>query len=503
MELKELIKSIAVEKTFGKMDVSIRKAHFDSRQVGKGDVFVAMRGENVDGHKFIAKAIEQGAAGIIAEQAPATVNLEIGWVQTADSRAALGPIAAKLEGDPSLDLKVCGITGTNGKTTTTFLIQHLLNAAQRPCGVIGTVSYGTGEAKVEANRTTPEGSEIQRLLAEMRESGCRAGVMEVSSIGLVMHRVAGVQFDVGVFTNLSQDHLDFHKTMENYYQAKKSFVTLLENQASDKKPVMVVNLDDSAGERMTKNSYDYVNFVTYGMGARSDFRASNIKTDLTGTTFQLDAKGRQFMVRMPLIGRFNISNALAALTAVTNMGLNLREAVQNLADAPQVPGRLESVDSKMPFRVFVDYAHTPDALEKACATLQELNPNRLVTVFGCGGDRDRSKRALMAKAASVHSDAVVITSDNPRTEDPQQILRDTEEGLQPGTQSATIEDRKEAIRQAIFDAKPRDIVLIAGKGHETYQEFADGKIDFDDRLVAQHAINDLRQERFKEDSEES
>ncbi|MEM1297076.1 MAG: UDP-N-acetylmuramoyl-L-alanyl-D-glutamate--2,6-diaminopimelate ligase, partial [Verrucomicrobiota bacterium] len=390
MELKELIAGISATETWGKLDGEVRAVQYDSRKVEPGDIFVAMRGEVVDGHRFVEKAIAQGAAAIVGEEAPQSVNLEVGWVRVADSRAALGPIAAQLAKHPSRDLKVAGITGTNGKTTTAFLIQHLCQAAQRQCGLIGTVRYDTGGRSVEASRTTPESSDVHALFAEMRDFGCRAGVMEVSSHGLQQHRVAGVEFDVGVFTNLSQDHLDYHKSMPEYYAAKRILFEQLDHQGGEKQASMVVNGDDDWGQKLLREPLSNVQRISFGMGVGRDFRAINISSQFEGTSFTLEAKKRQFLVRSPMIGAFNVYNSIAALATATAMGLNLREAIQHLAEGPQVPGRMESVGKNMPFRVFVDYAHTPDALEKACATLRELKPKRLVTVFGCGGDRDRA-----------------------------------------------------------------------------------------------------------------
>jgi UDP-N-acetylmuramoyl-L-alanyl-D-glutamate--2,6-diaminopimelate ligase len=411
----------------------------------------------------------------------------------ANAREAMGRIAANFYGQPSKSLKVAGVTGTNGKTTTAFLIQHLNRAALRECGLIGTVRHDTGARFVDAANTTPESVDVHGLLAEMKENGCRAAAMEVSSHGLDQHRVSGIEFDTGVFTNLTQDHLDYHGTMERYFEAKRQLLVHLGNQGGSKKPVMVINGDDAYGQRLLKESIEGVKLVSFGFAYRCDYRASNFRSAFEGTTFQLDTAGRQILVRLPLIGRFNVYNALGALAAGQAMGLNLREAVANLAAAPQVPGRMEDVGEKMPFRVFVDYAHTPDALEKACLTLRELQPARLITVFGCGGDRDRAKRPLMASTAAQHSDIVVLTSDNPRTENPETILDDAAKGL-GAVESVRIADRREAIRHAIGLAQPRDIVLIAGKGHETYQQIGDTKFDFDDRQEARFAIRDLRNE---------
>ncbi|MBU6300954.1 MAG: UDP-N-acetylmuramoyl-L-alanyl-D-glutamate--2,6-diaminopimelate ligase [Verrucomicrobia bacterium] len=495
MDLQTVFKDVPSIERWGNPGVGITSIEYDSRRVKPGALFFALPGAKVDGGAFIARAIEAGAAGIVAARAPETVRTDLGWVRVADPRAVLGRVAANFYGWPSRDLKVAGVTGTNGKTTTAFLVQHLNRAALRGCGLIGTVRHETGARVIDAANTTPESADLQSMLAEMRDHGCRAAVMEVSSIGLDQHRVNGVEFDVGIFTNLTRDHLDYHGTMEAYFQAKRKLLLHLAAQAevAAKKPVMVINGDDPYGQRLLKDQFDGVKLVSFGFGARNDYRAANFHPGFEGTTFQLETGGRQILVRLPLIGRFNVANAVGALAAVQAMGLNLREAVAHLAEAPQVPGRMEDVGEKMPFRVFVDYAHTPDALEKACATLRELKPGRLITVFGCGGDRDRTKRPLMAETASRSSDLVILTSDNPRTEDPERILDDAAAGLRGGP-AERITDRREAIRRAIGLAQPRDIVLIAGKGHETYQQIGETKFDFDDRQEARFAIRDLRYE---------
>jgi UDP-N-acetylmuramoyl-L-alanyl-D-glutamate--2,6-diaminopimelate ligase len=493
MELNELISGVPTLERWGNLGVDVTSLQYDSRRVGQGALFFALPGVKVDGQVFAKRAIEAGAAAVVAQGAPETVRTDLGWIRVANAREAMGRIAANFYGQPSRKLKVAGVTGTNGKTTTAFLIQHLNRAALRECGLIGTVRHDTGGRLVDAANTTPESVDIHGLLAEMKENGCRAAAMEVSSHGLDQHRVSGIEFDAGVFTNLSQDHLDYHGTMERYFEAKRQLLVHLGNQSGTKKPVMVINGDDAYGQRLLKESIEGVKLVSFGFAYRCDYRASNFRSAFEGTTFQLDTAGRQMLVRLPLIGRFNVYNALGALAAGQAMGLNLREAVANLAEAPQVPGRMEDVGEKMPFRVFVDYAHTPDALEKACLTLRELQPARLITVFGCGGDRDRAKRPLMAATAAQHSDLVVLTSDNPRTEDPEAILDDAAKGL-GGAESVRIADRREAIRHAIAQAQPRDIVLIAGKGHETYQQIGDTKFDFDDRQEARFAIRDSRYE---------
>jgi len=492
MQLQSLLRDVPYIEIWGDTATEVGSLQYDSRKVKPGDVFVALPGVKVDGHRYIEQCLDAGAAGVIAEHAPTTVHLNKVWVRVENTRKALGRMADNFYGNPSTKLQVAGITGTNGKTTTTFLIQHLMNAAQRRAGLIGTVRYDTGARVIDSHHTTPESSDLHELLAEMREAGCRGAVMEVSSHGIEQYRMEGVQFDAAIFSNLTQDHLDYHGSMNDYFLAKLKLFQYLNDQPGTKQPVMAINGDDTYGERILRTNLPNVKPLTYGFGARCDYRASDYRCQFEGTTFQLAVKGRSFMVKSPLIGRFNVYNALAALTAVSGMGLNLREAINNLAEAPQVPGRMESVGGHIPFRVFVDYAHTPDAIEKACSTLRELNPARLITVFGCGGDRDRAKRPLMAAAACKYSDAIVLTSDNPRTEDPSRILRDAEAGMVSGVPHVAIEDRKEAIREAIFSARPRDVILIAGKGHETYQQFADRTIDFDDRLAARHCIEDWR-----------
>lgn len=496
MQLTSLAHVLSSSETWGSLDVDVQGVRYDSRKVGPGDCFVAMRGEHADGHRFIQKAIDSGAVAIVAEEPPGEEAGNTAWIKVENARRALGLLSNELFGKPSENLITVGITGTNGKTTTAFLTQFLLNAAQRRCGLLGTVQYDTGERVETAARTTPESSDVHELFAEMVGNGCRAAVMEVSSHGLEQHRVEGVAFDVGVFTNLSQDHLDFHGSMPNYFAAKKK----LFQQLLGPKPAMVVNGDDSWGQKLLRDPEPGVTAISYGQGVACDFRATNIRITFDGTTFTLVVKGREILVRLPYIGQFNVYNALAALAAANAAGLNLRESIDHIANAPQVPGRMESVAQDSAFHVFVDYAHTPDALEKACSTLRDLDPRRLITVFGCGGDRDRAKRAPMAKAASQFSDAVILTSDNPRGEDPKQILEDAAKGI-VGATHTIVEDRKEAIDLAIQSARPRDVVLIAGKGHETYQQFAGKTIDFDDRIVARNAIARFRDERIKEREE--
>jgi UDP-N-acetylmuramoyl-L-alanyl-D-glutamate--2,6-diaminopimelate ligase len=331
--------------------------------------------------------------------------------------------------------------------------------------------------------------EVQELLAQIADAGCKAAAMEVSSHALAQERTRGLEFDVAVFTNLTQDHLDFHGTMENYFEAKVKLFTGLPLQKTKKKTTAVVNADDHYGQLLVGRIGKKTPVVTYGMGVNADFRASNYRMEFGGTSYQLDAKGKSYLVRVPLIGRFNVANSMAALAAANSLGVGLREAVLSLGKSPQVPGRLEAVPAKRQFQVFVDYAHTPDALLNVLKTLRELQPKKLIVVFGCGGDRDRQKRPLMARVVDQNADYGIVTSDNPRKENPDAIIAEVEKGFR-SRHYEKISDRTEAISRAIALAQPHDIVLIAGKGHETYQEFADYTIPFDDVQVARRALED-------------
>ncbi|HEX3816654.1 MAG TPA: UDP-N-acetylmuramoyl-L-alanyl-D-glutamate--2,6-diaminopimelate ligase, partial [Chthoniobacterales bacterium] len=431
------------------------------------------------------QAIERGAAALVVERPESHARATALVVD--DARLALADLAFAFFKKPALRLKMAGVTGTNGKTTTSFLIKHICENAGLRSGLIGTVRYEIGERVLPATRTTPESADLQELLAQMVNAGCKAAVMEVSSHALAQERTRGLEFDVAVFTNLTQDHLDFHRTMEDYFEAKAKLFTGLTNQPNKKQATSVVNIDDRHGEQLVKRLGDDAPVVTYGLSQRADFRASNYRTEFGGTSFQLDARGRSYLVRLPLIGRFNVANALAALAAANSLGVNLRDAVLSLGKAPQVPGRLEAVPAKRQFQTFVDYAHTPDALLNVLKTLRELAPRKLIVVFGAGGDRDQQKRPLMGRIADQNADFSIITSDNPRKEDPLAIIEQIKKGFR-GSSYEAVPDRTEAIARAIALAQPRDIVLIAGKGHETYQEFADHTIPFDDVQIARRAL---------------
>ncbi len=487
MQLKTLAAAIPVRQVIGKLDRPVESIAYDSRRVQKNGLFVAMRGESRDGHEFIGQAIEKGASVIVAEREEKHSRATCLVVENA--RNALADLSATFYGLPAQRLKLAAVTGTNGKTTITFLIKHICEKAGLRCGLIGTVRYEIGERVLPASRTTPESLDLQELLAQIVNAGCRAAAMEVSSHALAQDRTRGLEWNVAVFTNLTQDHLDFHGTMESYFESKLKLFTQLGQQQKKRKPVAVVNIDDRYGQQLLQRIGKKVAVITYGMGVRADFRASNYRVEFGGTSYQLDARGKSYLVRVPLIGRFNVLNSVAALAAANALGVDLREAVLSLGKSSQVPGRLELVPAKRQFQVFVDYAHTPDALRNVLKTLRELGPNRLIVVFGCGGDRDRKKRPLMGEIADRHADYAILTSDNPRKEDPNSIITEIEKGFR-STHYEKLVDRAEAIGRAIALVQPRDIVLIAGKGHENYQEFADHTVPFDDIQVARRAIED-------------
>jgi UDP-N-acetylmuramoyl-L-alanyl-D-glutamate--2,6-diaminopimelate ligase len=485
MQLKTLVATIPVRQVIGTLDRTVESIAYDSRRVQRNGLFVALPGEKVDGHDFIQQAIEKGAAAIVAERAENHPRATCVVVENA--RYALADLAASFYGFPARRLKLAGVTGTNGKTTTTFLIKHICDKASLRCGLIGTVRYEIGERVLPAIRTTPESADLQELLAQIVNAGGKAAAMEVSSHALAQERTRGLEWDVAVFTNLTQDHLDFHSTMENYFESKLKLFTQLAGQRHKRKPVAIINIDDRYGEKLLTRIDKKISVVTYGLSARADFRASNYRAEFGATSYQLDARGKSYLVRVPLIGRFNVANSLAALAASNALGVSLREAILSLSKSPQVPGRLEAVPAKRQFQVFVDYAHTPDALLNVLKTLRELLPRRLIVVFGCGGDRDRQKRPLMGEIVDQNADYAIVTSDNPRKEDPDAIIAEVEKGFRSDRYEKIV-DRTAAITRAIELAQPRDLVLIAGKGHENYQEFADHTVPFDDMQLARRAL---------------
>ncbi len=480
----------------------IKKLVFDSRQVGEGSLFFALPGVHQQGSAFVQEAIERGALAIVSEEEFDSSLLQKNssstlFIRVAHARRAMAQMAAIFYHAPSHCLAVCGVTGTNGKTTTAYLVHHFCDFNGRASGLLGTVKYVLPGRIEIASRTTPESIDIQAMLQEMRTGGFRAVAMEVSSHAIVQERVREVEFDVAVFTNLTQDHLDYHGSMEAYFDAKASLFYSLAHQKM-KRGRAVINADDRYGrlllERLESLSSN-VRLLTFGQLRGVDFRATDIQYHSCGTTFCLETRRRSYLVRSPLVGLFNVYNALGALAAASSMGLELRRAIKALEHAPQIPGRLQRVEGRRNFQVFVDYAHTPDALENVLRALRELQPGRLVLLFGCGGERDRSKRALMAAVAQRYADEVIVTTDNPRGEDPLSIIEEITQGFNQHKYSCIL-DRREAISRAIEQALPYDIIIIAGKGHEAYQEVAGQRLPFDDVQIAQQAMRHLAPRTF-------
>ena len=454
----------------------------DSRQVQPGGVFIARPGTKADGSQFLADAAARGAVAAVSPSKVSQVKLPQIVVQDANSAASI--LANIFHGNPAQKVRMLGVTGTNGKTTTTYLVRHILSKIKTRCGMIGTVEIDDGRTRHEATMTTPSATDIAALLASMRDKGCRACAMEVSSHALDQGRVAGVSFAGAAFTNLTGDHLDYHKTMENYAGAKARLFESLSETG-----VAVVNADDKATERMVRDCRGRV--IRFGFGKTADYRARDVAITSGGSNFILHTPDGRAEVNMSLIGRHNIENALAAAALVGEVfGLSVHQIAAGLKDAQGAPGRLQAVRAGQPFAVLVDYAHTDDALENVLSALRPLTRGKLRVLFGCGGDRDRTKRPRMARTAEKLADAIYITSDNPRTEDPRSILNEVAAGLsQAGRARAVVEiDRRLAIGRIMNDAEPGDVVLIAGKGHENYQIIGTEKRHFDDVEEAAGAL---------------
>lgn len=482
MKLFTLLKDLPSHTLTGSPQVKISHLECDSRSVMPGTCYIALKGNQVDGHKYIPEAIRRGACAIVAEM-PCTQEAKdanISWVEVDDSHLAISLMGSIWNGRPSQHMTMIGVTGTNGKTTTAYIVHSLLKQAWLRAGLLGTIAYDNGGKITPSTHTTPGPLELEHMLKEMLENGCRGVSMEVSSHALDQKRVAGINFNVGIFTNLTQDHLDYHHNMENYFLAKvKMFEQMLHDTKSRRKPIAVINIDDAYGRRLVEMFSSRMTVKTYGSALGADFRMLVHHVSSKGSEYELEYKGKSYLVRVPLIGKFNMYNSLAALAAVICAGIPIRDAIANLQNIPQVPGRLELFTHPGGAQIFIDYAHTPDALENVCKTLKDLCSRRLITVFGCGGDRDKSKRPLMGAVAARLSDAIIVTSDNPRSEEPLSIINQITTGIPEG-RYAIIPDRARAIATAIEQARLGDIVLIAGKGHENYQELSSGRIDFSD-----------------------
>src|SRR6266851_5602684 len=462
---------------------------YDSRRIKAGDVFVAMHGESSDGNKFIDQAIAAGAVAIVTDSATEKPHPDVAWAQVPHGRRALARLSANFYKKPAERLAITGITGTNGKSTTAFLLESILTAAGRKSALIGTIEYHVAGKTLPAPHTTPEALELNRIFNEALGHGATDAVMEVSSHALAQERVFGVPFDVAVFTNLTRDHLDYHKTMGEYFAAKR---ILFEGCGTDAPRAVVTNVDDESGAKLAEFSRKRSSVVLKYGWERGDLHAEKVEITTRGTRFDLVMPGEKIAVFSALIGRVNVYNILAAAGAGFARGCSAHAIAEGIDKLASVPGRFERVDCGQPFTVVVDYAHTDDALRNLTALAKELVSSakgRVLTVFGCGGDRDRKKRPLMGEAAGRGSDFVVLTSDNPRSEDPLAIINDAVVGLQKtGVKYSVEPDRRKAIDLAVGEARPGDIVLLAGKGHEKVQVTREGSAPFDDLEVAREAL---------------
>lgn len=490
MRVRDLTEILVAAVLVGDGEIGFEGVEKDSRLVRQGQLFVCVRGGTVDGHAYAAEAVERGAAAIVAER---RLDVEVPQLIVKDSRLATAIIADYVYGHPSESVKVIGVTGTNGKTTTTYLIESVLNAVGKTAGVIGTIERRFAGLAFPMSGTTPDAHELHRYLGEMRDAGVLHCAMEVSSHALQQGRVKGCRFRTAVFTNLTQDHLDYHGTMDRYAEAKGLFFSRLGNGyalSPEQRSYAVLNADDAASAKFGMLTSAEV--ITYGVEGEADVKASNIAVEAQGSRFTVRTFRGDTDIALKLPGKFNVYNALAAIAACLLEGVALTDIKAALEAIPGVPGRVERIDAGQPFSVIVDYAHTPDGLENVLSAAREFAKKRIITVFGCGGDRDRSKRPLMGGIAARYSDYVIVTSDNPRTEDPGRIISDIEEGLKAAATDVSryclIPDRRRAIEKAVEMASQGDVVLIAGKGHETYQLIGGVALPFDDRITAEEAI---------------
>jgi UDP-N-acetylmuramoyl-L-alanyl-D-glutamate--2,6-diaminopimelate ligase len=482
----ERLAELTEAKLTGDETAIVTDVSHDSRRAGKGALFAAVSGSLFDAHKFVPQVMAQGAVGVLSEN-PVPENFNGAWLQVTNIRRAVALAAAEVQGHPSRELQLAGITGTNGKTTTAYLIASIPEAAGEPVAMTGTVEYRLGKERHKADRTTPEAPDMQRLLRRAVEIGCRTAVMECSSQAMDFHRCDELEYAVAVFTNLTRDHLDYHQTMENYWYAKQR---LFDGRLGTRPRNSVINVDDPYGvELADKLEREGLRVVRYAVNAHADVTAHHAEFSLDGMKFQLLTSGTEREFRSPLVGAPHIYNTLAAVASGLALGYSLDVITAALENCTGAPGRFERVPHEGDFAVVVDYAHSDDALLNVLRTAREVVKGKIITVFGCGGDRDRSKRAPMGEAAGSLSDVVILTSDNPRTEDPQQILCDVEEGIRnTGKPYRKIADRSEAIHQAIAEAASGDLVLIAGKGHEDYQIIGRETFHFDDKEVARAAL---------------
>jgi UDP-N-acetylmuramoyl-L-alanyl-D-glutamate--2,6-diaminopimelate ligase len=496
LRLMELADRLVTSRLVGDGGIEFHGVQTDSRKVQTGDLFICISGHVHDGHVFAQDAIAKGAVAVVLERD--VPDLEVSKLFVKDCRQAMGIIASHFYGYPSRQLKLIGITGTNGKTTTTFIIDHILSDLGYVTGLMGTIHTRIAGKTIAAERTTQEALDLQNTLRSMVTAGVKFCTMEVSSHALELGRVKGCRFRTALFTNLTQDHLDYHRTMESYRDAKGLLFSRLGNEYgphSGDQQFAILNADDPISQVFA--SLTAAQTITYGIDNDADVKAEDIHISIRGTQFTLRTSfAGSAQIQMKLIGKFNVYNALGAIASTLAEGIPLEKIVHSLEKMGSVDGRMQTVDAGQDFLVLVDYAHTPDGLENALKSIREFAAGRIITVFGCGGDRDRTKRPIMGRIATEYSDNIIVTSDNPRTEDPETILEEVAEGITscgyPQERFELIVDRAIAIQTAISMALPQDVVFIAGKGHETYQLLKGQTIDFDDRIVAMDAIRSLR-----------
>jgi len=483
MKLETLLQSIEALEVEGPRDIEIEGIAYDSRRVVPGGLFVAVRGHRADGAQYVTEALSNGAVAVVSEN---DLNLGAGvaHIRVPCARRALAEIANTYHGDLSRQMKIVGVTGTNGKTTTVYMIRDVLRDGGFLPGLLGTVAYEIGERTLPAPRTTPEAPDLHDLLRQMREAGCDSAVMEVSSHAIALQRVHGIDFKISVFTNLTQDHLDYHKDMDTYFAVKSK---LFHARGKGAGGSVVINIDDSWGRKLLGEN-TAADVMTYGFDEQAMVRVTDTKVDATGTSFQVSSPWGDARICLNLLGRFNISNALAALAVGGLCGIDLDGMAKSLGNIQAIPGRLELVPNRRHKKVFVDYAHTDDALRNVLGTLREICKGKLIVVFGCGGNRDRGKRKLMGQAAAELADFSIITSDNPRKEDPGAIVADIIEGFVGNESFEVVLDRRNAIEKGIQKTGRKDILLVAGKGHETCQELKETIIPFDDRETVREIL---------------
>lgn len=485
MKLKKLLKDIPVKQVKGSKELEITGVCANSKLIAPGNLFIARKGKTEDGSEYIPEAISAGAIAVLTDIYDPLMEKEVTQVICDDVVSCESLLAAHYYEFPSDDLFLVGITGTNGKTTTSFLVKYLLDSLNSPCGLIGTIEYIIGPHRYQATRTTPDISTNQKMLREMINQGCTSGVMEVTSHALDQNRVDHIDFDIAIFTNLTVDHMDYHRTMEKYSEAKNKLFRML--NPKKKKPhgiakTAIINIDSPWHPHISAGCA--AKMITYGLSPYADLTAENLELTPSGTKLNIRYKDQRASMIFPLVGKFNIQNCLAACAVGIAKNIPLEKLTKILENAPAVPGRLQSIPNSLGLKIYVDFAHTDDALKNVLETLQEFKTGKIITVFGCGGNRDATKRPKMAAVCEKYADLVIVTSDNPRNEDPAEIIRQIQTGFTYPEKHMIEPDRFTAIEKAIYAATPNDIILIAGKGHEPYQIFAHKTVEFDDRKVA-------------------